>query len=1685
MEKDGEKSVPKKEKDDEVAAPEQKEDNDAVVSEESVSKIVGEEVEPEEDDEDEDFDFDPFLQYTDEKDASSSLSSENEEGLEEEGKDQLEDVLYDENETTWLELGSDMEEDEFVGNYDDDDEDIDEDDNTEDNNEEVIGNLDESTEDQQGCSNMLGRVGVESDALVAGSNTLNSCDIPGKEEDTGNLTDKAEVELGETMDALPDLKSPRKSVIVQQRGESNDEDIEDAISKRTRARYSLADMSLDELETFLQESDEEDYFQNVDDEEEYRKFLAAVAGSLEGNNAHDQVSQNKEDDDEDDEDNDADFEIEIEEALESDDEIIIRNSRKRKHWENFSRPITRERRRQRNSIENKDRLLGLAKTPLRPLLPLTESLQTQSRSLDRKNVMIGQSGYNEVHIENSNMLTGFTAHQIGQLHCLIHEHVQLLVQVFSLCVLDPSKQHIAFETQKMLNELVDKCDEVSSWKKNPYPELCFHPPYIHPSVTESIELHPMPLLSDLSNKATNTGDTFQRDMESGWIPAISGPIQSVLDVAPIRLVRDFFNDVDLAVQESRQQHVQIGEYQSKAQREPLFPFPAYKQPHFQIGECPSQFEQEPLFPLQSIDACSKAPKKTMRGAISSGKGIVSSAHPPQKKTMAAVMVENTKRQSVALVSKNIVNVVQRFFPLFNTALFPHKPPPAATANRVLFTDAEDELLAMGLMTYNNDWKAIKERFLPSKSANQIFVRQKNRASSRAPENAIKAVRRMKTSPLTTEEKICIHEGLRVLKYDWKKVWEYCVPYRDPNLLRRQWRVALGTQKSYRTKDDATKKKRRIYEAMRRRSKALQKEGFSLVGIQGEQGQQVENDDGEENSGDDNAEDTDEAYVHEAFLADWKPYGSRLMAAIPQAPPLLGLNNHSFTLANSGSQREGSHNGRMSSVQPNNFNPSMSEIQPLHQTSGGQITHTSRLPSAVTASMQYSHQASLDYVRRPVRTQINLRPYRSRNKNKVQTVKLAPDLPTLNLPPSVRVIPQSMLMGHHCGGSQRLAIAQNKKANPPSIPVVADPRSHLQNSNDSTNRNFRADSSTVSATTTVSTSSTGLERNLSNEPNIPFNCQNYEKEMSRAHKKSRSTMNQEPKLFENEETPQMDTQANPERNETDVHMHPLLLQNSCEDSVFYQYDTHGTRAQIPFSTLRGNAHNSDFHSFFMPYQQNGTMKYPAYYPPASLNKGAALASSNADFHPLLQSNTEITEASSNVNTSLSLQQPCNSGVLSMQAPLSNCISRPLACWTEIQEQNQLQERELPITHPAGDANKMNFEKHSHTGNDMTTFTEEGKGIQEPRTKGGNSRILKQNQTFRSRKQITGENALKQTIYNSKRRKNEKNSNMQVHQPILNNSASHFHGVESVMESDPAIYMGMNHMKSSENIATSRDLNEDTHEISLKDDSLPGIVMEREELSDSEDDIGDSVQFEYEEMGDSDRDYFAFEQQSNMLDKEDNSIEFEKEEIISEGDETEDECRAGDTVPCRPAGSSGDALSVSAVVSLSMQQNFVRNRSKKSKCWDSAANSLDVKSKKKKKSCKRGVDKHQGETLHIGSRRKRRIEESQKIGDIQSRNILCCAGQMAPSTDAGIDGCSRVFENETFLKTHSDSSVIHSEMAAQRNESGALNKESSNHQGPKDTEKTTIEAAQVLTGIHQKTMDEKNAASIAAGGSQNEL
>lgn len=62
------------------------------------------------------------------------------------------------------------------------------------------------------------------------------------------------------------------------------------------------------------------------------------------------------------------------------------------------------------------------------------------------------------------------------------------------------------------------------------------------------------------------------------------------------------------------------------------------------------------------------------------------------------------------------------------------------------------------------------------------------------------------------------QGLVVFKNDLMSVWKFVVPYRDPVLLPRQWRIAIGTQKSYKV-DEQKRKKRRLYESNRRKGKA--------------------------------------------------------------------------------------------------------------------------------------------------------------------------------------------------------------------------------------------------------------------------------------------------------------------------------------------------------------------------------------------------------------------------------------------------------------------------------------------------------------------------------------------------------------------------------------------------------------------------------------------------------------------------------------------------------------------------------------------------------------------------------------------------------------------------------------------------------------------------------------------------
>ena len=60
-----------------------------------------------------------------------------------------------------------------------------------------------------------------------------------------------------------------------------------------------------------------------------------------------------------------------------------------------------------------------------------------------------------------------------------------------------------------------------------------------------------------------------------------------------------------------------------------------------------------------------------------------------------------------------------------------------------FTDAEDNLLALGMKHLGKKWELIQQHLLPVKSPKQLQIRCKNLLSNRAPENIIKYYRRNK------------------------------------------------------------------------------------------------------------------------------------------------------------------------------------------------------------------------------------------------------------------------------------------------------------------------------------------------------------------------------------------------------------------------------------------------------------------------------------------------------------------------------------------------------------------------------------------------------------------------------------------------------------------------------------------------------------------------------------------------------------------------------------------------------------------------------------------------------------------------------------------------------------------------------------------------------------------------------
>lgn len=1255
------------------------------------------EAEDEDEDEDEDFDFNPFLKETLSLEASSSLSSEIE-GVE---ADVVDSGVGNSplSVTALLSKPANQVKDYSVGDGE--------------NGREVSVASDDASKAE--------RAGVFQDEK---SSLVSGLEIDSVTEKDGGSNNGKVVNNFVVGDLGTGLQST--SVIM-------DVDDEDAICRRTRARYSLASFTLDELETFLQETDDEEDLPNVDDEAEYRKFLAAVLHGGDSDHVAEKENENIEDEDED---NDADFELEIEEALESDvDEILKSPAQVQSSDGGGRRPETRQNKRQKSSAQLKKKSSGHLNMPLRPLLPNVPVLP--STAFQGNLMMLESAPRRQPSLASESMLNGFTPHQIGQLHCLIHEHVQLLIQVYSLCIFEPFKGNIATQIQQLILEILEKRNQVLTWRTTPYPSSYFFPPYIRSSVSnehkislptqntspssvnaserDSCPENNITLPSDsCGHKSVSCSKEGQLQGTEGpmWMPYIDGHVLSILDVAPLNLAKSYMDEVCSAVQEYQRRHV---------------------------GDaCDTRFEKEPLFPLKTLHFSAD---EVQRGSEAlSGKPSSGNDQGP-KMTLAGTLAERSKKQSVAPVPKQIAKLAQRFFFLFNPALFPHKPPPASVINRVLFTDAEDMLLASGLMEYNTDWKLIQQCFLPCKSKHQIFVRKKNRSCSRAPENPIKAVWRLKNSPLTAEEIARIREGLVVFKNDLMSVWKFVLPYRDPMLLPRQWRVATGTQKSYKV-DEQKKKKRRLYESNRRKGKPANPVKWHSSSEKEDCSAGEEN-----NSGNDCIDNENEAYVHEAFLADWRPDTSGVSLELPIS------NCGVKSIPSYFSSQEECHNKEQSNS---------SGFRDLQRQIGQQISeslkHSQFLASsdgtqAKSASSSHLNNLFPDVLLKSSTSQPSSSKYQPRRSRRPRLVKLAPGLPPVNLPPSVRVMSQSAFKNYQGDTSSSVSSSQNGFAGP-------------------------STSNTVSELLTVAQSGT-VDLPKSGHTSIPL-----QSSISHLHPKESVLRNRG---------------AIEDQDGSDLHMHPLLFRTPEDRHLPYYPLNCSTNASNSFNFFPRSQPLLNLSLFHNPKQANYTVSQSG--KPSNLMEKRSFG---IDFHPLLQRSSDVNSSSMSARPVAEQSHPAElSGIQhaqsqkSVDAAVSNVVPVSIL--------------DIP-SNPSRKMNELDLDIHLSCTSTKQIFAESRNGIKENMTREA---------------PIAHVSGVKDIQDTTNLLTHHTGSSPEAIPPVIGQN------VDSVA-----------HTLLQTKQYVSREVAENT-----PNQLLSEIVMEQEELSDSEDEITEDVEFECEEMTDS--------------------------------------------------------------------------------------------------------------------------------------------------------------------------------------------------------------------------------------------
>lgn len=321
--------------------------------------------------------------------------------------------------------------------------------------------------------------------------------------------------------------------------------------------------------------------------------------------------------------------------------------------------------------------------------------------------------------------------------------------------------------------------------------------------------------------------------------------------------------------------------------------------------------------------------------------------------------------------------------------------------------------------------------------------------------------------------------------------------------------------------------------------------------------QGENTGRENNSGDDCPENADECYVHEGFLADWRPgVSNHSLFGRPcfnlRDKPVYDMRNLEST------QATGKLNNNLSG-EAQKPNGSMHEI-PF-------VSNQPQNPYAISNFTGVGHYASSTVQENPIvsdmaskstKSQIYLPPYRARRSNNARLVKLAPDLPPVNLPPSVRVISQS---AYAAGASKKASTSGGCCGDPRDSHVAQPGASHSVK--------------------------TGKDKRIPGE----------EEAM---------------KLNSNESCVVKDKHGKEERStESDLQMHPLLFQAPENGRLPYYPSNCSNNISSSFSFSSGNQPQLNLSLFHNPQVNRAVDSFNRFLKTKESNTSCGI-----DFHPLL-------------------------------------------------------------------------------------------------------------------------------------------------------------------------------------------------------------------------------------------------------------------------------------------------------------------------------------------------------------------------------------------------------------------------------------------------------------------------------------